>query len=429
MRKLAALLVLAGTTIGPSAQGRYPSHTISNGQIDALIYLPDARSGFYRSTRFDWSGMIGSLKYKGHEFYAPWFHRIGDVYDLAYEGQEIVSAPFTAAVGPAEEFYTGNSGLGYAEAPVGGTFIKIGVGVLKKAQEPRYDHSSAYEIVDAGKWMVKTAKEAVELTHDLRDPSTGYAYSYTKVVRLAPGRPEMTIAHRLRNTGTKAIATNVYNHNFVVLDRQPIGPDFVVKFPFPLVPGARGRGPAPTGAAPGASVPAAAAAPSPVPGARVVLNNADASCRAENSCAPVGELVGTELRYTKVLEGRERMSTGIGGFSNEVKDYDIRVENAKVGVGFRLTADTPPLARRVLVDSNGDGRRALQRNDDPAGRRTRVDPDVHVLRSAIARRRSRSDQGPIRRRGMGVANAMGLCLVAGFVGLVAQVQARTLDIY
>ena len=177
----------------------------------------------------------------------------------------------------------------------------------------------------------------------MRDPSTGYAYSYTKVVRLAPGRPEMTIAHRLRNTGTKAITTNVYNHNFVVLDRQPIGPDFVVKFPFPLIPGARGRGPAPTGAAPGASVPTAAAAPppSPVPGARVVLNNADASCRAENSCAPVGELVGTELRHTKVLEGRERMSTGIGGFSNEVKDYDIRVENAKVGVGFRLTADTP----------------------------------------------------------------------------------------
>ena len=108
--------------------------------------------------------MIGSLKYKGHEFYAPWFHRIGNVYDLAYEGQEIVSAPFTAAVGPAEEFYTGNVGLGYAEAPVGGTFIKIGVGVLKKPQEQRYDHSSVYEIVDAGKWTVKTAKESVELT-------------------------------------------------------------------------------------------------------------------------------------------------------------------------------------------------------------------------------------------------------------------------
>ena len=30
---------------------------------------------------------------------------------------------------------------------------------------------------------------------------------------------------------------------------------------------------------------------------------------------------------------------------------------------------------------------------------------------------------------MRVANVMGLCLVAGFVGLVAQVQARTLDIY
>ena len=35
------------------------------------------------------------------------------------------------------------------------------------------------------------------------------------------------------------------------------------------------------------------------------------------------------------------MSTGIGGFGNQASDYDIRVENAKVGVGFRVTADTP----------------------------------------------------------------------------------------
>ena len=42
-----------------AAQG-YPSHVIRNGEITARIYLPDANAGFYRSTRFDWSGAIAS---------------------------------------------------------------------------------------------------------------------------------------------------------------------------------------------------------------------------------------------------------------------------------------------------------------------------------------------------------------------------------
>ncbi len=31
-------------------------------------HLPDAENGMYRATRFDWSGVIGSVKYKGHEY-------------------------------------------------------------------------------------------------------------------------------------------------------------------------------------------------------------------------------------------------------------------------------------------------------------------------------------------------------------------------
>jgi len=31
------------------------------------LYLPDVRKGYYRATRFDWSGVVGSLKFKGHE--------------------------------------------------------------------------------------------------------------------------------------------------------------------------------------------------------------------------------------------------------------------------------------------------------------------------------------------------------------------------
>ena len=40
------------------------------------------------------------------------------------------------------------------------------------------------------------------------------------------------LEHRLKNTGRKPIATSVYNHNFFTLDRQPTGPDIVVRFPF-----------------------------------------------------------------------------------------------------------------------------------------------------------------------------------------------------
>jgi len=42
------------------------------------------------------------------------------------------------------------------------------------------------------------------------------------------------LEHTLKNAGRKAITTSVYDHNFFMLDDQPTGPDFVVKFPFAL---------------------------------------------------------------------------------------------------------------------------------------------------------------------------------------------------
>src|ERR1700722_19555563 len=70
----------------------YASTDISNGQIKAKVYLPDAVNGFYRSTRFDWSGVSGSLEYKGHQFYGDWFQKIDpSVYDFNYDGNDVVS--------------------------------------------------------------------------------------------------------------------------------------------------------------------------------------------------------------------------------------------------------------------------------------------------------------------------------------------------
>src|ERR1051325_8207419 len=136
----------------------YPAAEISNGEIRARLYLPDAKNGFYRSTRFDWSGIISSLEYKGHNYYGPWFDkREPDVHDFEYRGAEVVVSPFSASMGPTEEFQTNGKALGWDEAKPGGTFIKIGVGVLRKPADPSatYDHVKNYEIVDPGKWTVR----------------------------------------------------------------------------------------------------------------------------------------------------------------------------------------------------------------------------------------------------------------------------------
>src|SRR5262245_8293430 len=49
----------------PPAPTSAPQAEISNGVLKAQFYLPDAQKGFYRGTRFDWSGVIGSLEFKG----------------------------------------------------------------------------------------------------------------------------------------------------------------------------------------------------------------------------------------------------------------------------------------------------------------------------------------------------------------------------
>jgi hypothetical protein len=269
----------------------FPEATIANGGVRAKLYLPDTVRGYYRATRFDWSGVVASLEYKGHNFFGVWFPK----YDPKLHD---------SISGPVEEFRTGDSGLGYASAKVGGTFIRIGVGTLRKPEEAKFEQFKTYEIVDPGKWTVKTSGSTVTFTQTLRDPSSGYAYVYKKTVRLAAGSPRMTIEHSLRNTGTRTIETNVYSHNFYVIDGTPSGPDMHVKFPFELKASVPFRGP--------------------------------------------GGPVGKEMVYREELAANGPYVYGeLVGFGATSKDFDIDVENAKTGAGVRLTGDRP-LARVVF---------------------------------------------------------------------------------
>jgi hypothetical protein len=291
-------LALAGLVIGLAAgrppAAEYPQAEISAGQIHATLYLPDAAKGYYRGTRFDWSGVVAALEFKGHNYYGPWFQRMDPkVYDFVYAGPDIVASTCSASVGPVEEF----APLGYDEAKPGDTFIKIGVGALRKPRQAAYDAYYIYEIADAGQWTVRKGPGWIEFIQKISDPS-GYGYVYRKTVRLSKDKPEMILEHSLRNTGRRRIETSVYDHNFLVLDKQPPGPDFLVALPFAI--------------------------------------RTD-----EPPDKNLAEIRGNQIVYLKALVEQDRVATPIQGFSSSPKDYDIRIENRSVGAGMRIRGDRP----------------------------------------------------------------------------------------
>lgn len=283
-------LLLLPIAVSMLAAAEFPEAEISSKSITAKFYLPDAEKGYYRGTRFDWSGQIYSLRWNNHEFFGQWFER----YDPKLHD---------AIMGPVEEFRSADGGLGYADAKVGGTFIRIGVGVVRKPEEKDYAIFKTYDIVDPGKWTVKKEGDSIAFTHELSD-GQGYAYRYTKTIRLAANSPEMTIEHRFENTGKKAIATQQYDHNFFMIDNQPTGPDSVVQFPFDLTPTQPMRG---SGAAP----------------------------------------QGKNIVYSKELAMGQSVYGEFSGFGKGANDYDIRLENKKAGAGVQITGDRP-LAKMVF---------------------------------------------------------------------------------
>jgi hypothetical protein len=304
MRALAYTVMSLLTALSALADARSaaPAWEISNTLVRVKLYLPDAVNGFYRGTRFDWSGVVGDLQYAGHSYYGPWFTQTDPkISDFIYQGADIVAGPCSAITGPVEEF---TPPVGYEEAKAGGSFIKIGVGVLRKPDDAAYSAYRLYEIVDGGKWSVKKSADAVEFTQELHDSSSGYGYVYWKKISLVKGKPEMSIEHSLRNVGSRKIHTAVYDHNFLVLDKKPTGPAFTITFPFDV------------------------AADPPVD-------------------KELAEVRKNQIVYLKTLVGEDRVYTSIQGFGKSSDDYNIRIENVTAKAGMVIHGDRP-LAKMSL---------------------------------------------------------------------------------
>jgi hypothetical protein len=259
---------------------------ITNGLITAKLLLPDTENGYYRGSRFDWSGVIPELKYEGHDYFGQWFRD----YD---------PKTHDAICGPVEEFMP----IGYDQAAVGGEFLRIGIGGLRKPEENAMQRFGYYEFTNPGRWKISKAKDNVVFTHQLTD-AAGYSYNYQKTVRLVKDKPRMALEHILKNTGKKTIETEVYNHNFFMIDQQQIDSGIVVKFAFPL---------------------------------NVTSTN------------PAVRIEGQQIEYIDTPR-RSVMFEDLQGYSKSVKDYDFRIENTISGAGVRITCDRP-LSRLVYWSS------------------------------------------------------------------------------
>lgn len=185
---------------------------ISNGTLTISLHTPDSAEGYYRGTRFDWAGVFESIEHNGCNYCEPWFESYSPVMH-------------DAVCGPAEEF----GPIGLQEVQTGEPFLKVGVGILKK-MEGAYDRFKLHEILDEGTRSLEVSDNSATFTHMIGSP-TGYGYEYKKEVAIN-GPTSFVIKHKLTNTGSKILQSDVYNHNFFTMGLLETGPSRQLDFPF-----------------------------------------------------------------------------------------------------------------------------------------------------------------------------------------------------
>ena len=272
---------IMGQTLSLEEFSQYPQAQISNDHVTMKLLLPDPEKGSYRATRFDWSGIISSLRYKDHEYIEYW----KNTHDpLIHEDLS----------GPAES--SNMPGLGFDEAKPGGKFIRVGVGILERPDDKPYETFKTYKIFDHGEWEVKKGDDWISFQQSLSS-DIGYGYVYTKRIDLKSDKPGFKITHILENRGDKTIETDQYNHNFFIIDKAGSGPFIEVTFPYEI--------------------------------------------STENDLSGKMQIDGSMLKFVRDFEKGESIWMELKGYSKDLDDHLVTVRNVKSGAGFRFGIDKP----------------------------------------------------------------------------------------
>ena len=189
------------------------SHILKNNNLEIHIDLPLEK---YNFSRFDWTGKIATVKFQNIEVSSS---------ERPYgENEHLFGKGFYNEFGI-------DTALGFNETKIGEWFHKIGVGLLKKEDNEYLFHKS-YEIKPAEFEVIKKLNSIIITCSS--QTVNGYSYVLKKEIKLLEN--SFTINYYLQNTGEKNINTDEYVHNFTVINKDLIGSNYKLKFPFQLKP-------------------------------------------------------------------------------------------------------------------------------------------------------------------------------------------------
>ena len=186
---------------------------ISNTSLELEVQEPGS---VYRAARFDWTGQITQITFKDRHTFCT---------------DEVLSTNLFHNTGRGlyNEFGI-QEPVGFDDCPIGGGFLKIGVGVLTKDSDKDYDFFHNYPI-EPGRMSFKSNADSATFTCEA-ETDRGYAYFLKKSIQLE--NQCFIIQYQLRNKGIKPIRTTEYIHNFLAIDHLPITERYQIQLPFQL---------------------------------------------------------------------------------------------------------------------------------------------------------------------------------------------------
>ncbi len=212
-------LLAAGVSRAEPLPAHPGTRLLTNGSLVVEVMDPAATPRYNSGIRFSPVGFGLRAQLQGKEFlFSP----------------PVASNPFGDAAGLAMEFDLGEGAMnkppGYNEAPLGGQFLKIGVGILQRNTANAYGWFLNYPVIERATTTVNWQPSSATFIQTLNGNANGYSYRLEETMSVVGD--QLIQNYRLFNTGTKQFTTEQYVHNFLSFEGRQIGPNYTVAFPY-----------------------------------------------------------------------------------------------------------------------------------------------------------------------------------------------------
>jgi hypothetical protein len=180
-----------------------------------VIEIQEPGSG-YKRARFDWSGICQQIRLDGEHIFCS--------------QEATANAPGTEGIGLTDEFGI-HTPIGYDQIEAGSWFPKIGIGFLQKVNNDPYNFFYDYNIQPVPFQYEQDRNDQLSFLQE-SEILNGWGWRLRKTLSLDGAG--LAIDYALENRGEKAIVTEQYNHNFIAINGETVGPGYQLNTSFPL---------------------------------------------------------------------------------------------------------------------------------------------------------------------------------------------------